>query len=128
MAALAASVSPLLDADPGDFDSIEKFFQRHYKEMTQEELEHVLERIRTDVERRFGVRPEITAPPPLEGVEFVFALNVSRCNGNRKCVHACVAENNQGRTPELQYIRVLEIPKGTIDLERANHYYDHESG
>ena len=33
----------------------------------------------------------------MDGVEFVYALNLSRCIGCRKCVHACVEENNQTR-------------------------------
>jgi molybdopterin-containing oxidoreductase family iron-sulfur binding subunit len=45
---------------------------------------------------------------PMDGVEFVYCLNLTRCIGCRKCVHACVAENNQSRNPEIQYIRVLE--------------------
>ena len=61
---------------------------------------------------------------PREGVEFVYALNLSRCVGCRKCVYACVEENNQSRTPEMQYIRVLEMPRGSIDMERGNHHYD----
>ncbi|MHC5023748.1 MAG: 4Fe-4S dicluster domain-containing protein [Planctomycetota bacterium] len=127
MAALAAAMSPLLDLEAGDFDSLEEFLQRHYKEMSDAELEQALARIRSDVERRFGVEANISAPPPLDGVEFVYALNLSRCNGNRRCVHACVEENNQSRSPEIQYIRVLELPKGTIDLERADHHFERET-
>jgi Fe-S-cluster-containing dehydrogenase component len=48
-----------------------------------------------------------------------------RCIGCRKCVHACVAENNQSRSPEIQYIRVIEMPRGTLDVEKGNHHYDH---
>ena len=55
-------------------------------------------------------------------------LNLSRCIGCRKCVHACVAENNQSRRPEIQYIRVLEMPRGTMDLEQGDHYYDRPTG
>jgi molybdopterin-containing oxidoreductase family iron-sulfur binding subunit len=124
IAAFAASISPLLDADPESFDDFDDFLQKHYKEMTDADLEVALERIAQKVQRRFGVSANVSAPPPLDGVEFVYALNLSRCNGNRKCVHACVAENNQSRAPELQYIRVLAMPKGTIDLERAVHDYD----
>jgi molybdopterin-containing oxidoreductase family iron-sulfur binding subunit len=49
---------------------------------------------------------------PMNGVEFVYCLNLTRCVGCRKCVHACVAENNQSRSPEIQYIRVLKMPNG----------------
>ena len=50
----------------------------------------------------------------MDGVEFVYALNLSRCIGCRKCVHACVAgEQPEPRNPEIQYIRVLEMPRGS---------------
>jgi Fe-S-cluster-containing dehydrogenase component len=129
VAAVAASLKPLLDADldPGDFASIEKFLQKHYKELSPEQMERVLVRIAGEVESRYGVRPDLRDIKAQDGVEFVYALNLSRCIGCRRCVHACVAENNQSRDPEVQYIRVLELPKGTIDIERANHHYDHES-
>ncbi|MCK4872762.1 MAG: 4Fe-4S dicluster domain-containing protein [Phycisphaerales bacterium] len=125
-AALVASLKPLMDPelDPGDLGSIQRFLQKHYKEMSTEDMDAALARIRNDVERRYGLRPDIRDIKPMDGVEFVFALNLSRCIGCRKCVHACVAENNQSRDPEIQYIRVLEMPKGTIDIERASHHYD----
>jgi molybdopterin-containing oxidoreductase family iron-sulfur binding subunit len=123
-AAVAAALSPLRDLDPDDLPTAEEFLQKHYKEMTAADRERVLERIRKEVERRHGVTPHLTDPPALDGVEFVYGLNISRCIGCRKCVHACVKENNQSRSPEIQYIRVLEMEKGSIDVETANHHYD----
>jgi molybdopterin-containing oxidoreductase family iron-sulfur binding subunit len=126
LAAFAAALSPLRRLDRDRDDSFRNFFQKHYKEMSREEMTQVLERIRGDVSRRFGVEASLSAPPPLDGVEFVYALNLSRCNGNRRCVHACVAENNQSRDPEMQYIRVIEMPQGTFNLEEGNHHYTGE--
>ncbi len=123
MAALGAALAPLREYD-GSTLSLERIFQKHYKEMTPEEKEVVLERIRTEVEERYGVRPELSDYRPLDGVEFAYALNLGRCIGCRKCVHACVAENNQSRDPEIQYIRVLKMPRGSIDPEHSDHYYD----
>lgn len=123
-AAVAAALSPLKDLDPDDLPSIEKFLQKHYKEMTPQDKQAALDRIRKDVERRYNVKVNVTAPPPLDGVEFVYALNISRCIGCRKCAHACVAENNQSRSPEIQYIRVLKMEKGSIDLESSDHHYE----
>src|SRR5512139_196145 len=124
LSALAAALSPLRQLDPDDLPTAEEFLQKHYKEMTPEERGKVLERIRKEVERRHKVTPTVTDPPPLDGVEFVYGLNISRCIGCRKCVHACVKENNQSRSPEIQYIRVLEMEKGSIDVETANPHYD----
>lgn len=122
--AVAAALSPLRNLDPDDIPSVEELLQKHYKEMTPEEKERVFSRIRAEVERRYHVRPRLSDPPPLEGVEFVYGLNISRCIGCRKCVHACVKENNQSRRPQIQYIRVLEMEKGSIDVETSDHHYD----
>jgi molybdopterin-containing oxidoreductase family iron-sulfur binding subunit len=127
LGAVAASLSPLGRLSEVDDDSFAHFFQKHYKEMSPEEMAATLERVRRDARERFGVDVRVGDPPPIPGVEFVYALNLSRCNGNRRCVHACVKENNQSRDPEMQYIRVIRMPRGTIDVEKGDHYYDPET-
>ncbi|MGD9688243.1 MAG: 4Fe-4S dicluster domain-containing protein [Phycisphaerales bacterium] len=124
MAALAAALAPLRELASDEIVSLDQFLQKHYKEMTPQEMERALERIRAQVEERYAVRPHLRDIKPMEGVEFAYALNLSRCIGCRKCVHACVAENNQSRSPEVQYIRVIEMPRGTLDVEKGNHHYD----
>jgi len=57
-------------------------------------------------------------------VEFGYALNIGRCVGCRKCVYACMKENNQSRNPQIQYIRVLQMKKGSIDVETSDHTYE----
>jgi molybdopterin-containing oxidoreductase family iron-sulfur binding subunit len=121
LAALAASLKPLLQLK--DFTSMEKFLQKYYKEMDGEEMEQVLARISREVEKRYEVRPEVRDLKPMDGVEFVYALNLTRCIGCRKCVHACVQENNCSRNPEVQYIRVLKMPHGSLDIEKSDHDY-----
>jgi Fe-S-cluster-containing dehydrogenase component len=123
LGALAAALSPLKDLDRSDF-TVEKFLQKHYKELTKEEMNHILLRIRREVKSRYNVDATLTDIKPMEGVEFAYALNLGRCIGCRRCVHACVAENNQSRSPELQYIRVLEMERGSVDIERGNHHYE----
>ncbi len=120
--ATAAALSPLKHLK--DFPSFDAWFQEHYKELTPEEMEKVLARIRKEVERKYGVVPNLTDPRPMTGVEFAYALNIGRCVGCRKCVHACVKENNQSRNPEIQYIRVLQMEKGSIDVETSEHHYE----
>jgi Fe-S-cluster-containing dehydrogenase component len=125
MAALAASLAPLRELS--DYTSMEKFLQKHYKEMTPEEMRKVLDRIAREVEEQYKVRPQVRDHKPMNGVEFVYCLNLTRCIGCRKCVHACVAENNQSRNPEIQYIRVLKMPHGSLDVEKAEHNYSPET-
>lgn len=124
VSAVAGAISPLRHLDPADVPSLEQFLQKHYKEMTPEDKERVFARISQSVQTRYGVDATVSDPPPLEDVEFVYGLNLSRCIGCRRCVHACVAENNQSRAPEIQYIRVLEMEKGSINVETAEHCYD----
>jgi len=124
LAALAAALSPLRELH--NFTSAEQWLQKYYKELTPEEMERVLKRIAAEVQRDYGVEAQVRDLKPMNGVEFVYALNLTRCIGCRKCVHACVAENNQSRNPEIQYIRVLRMPHGSIDMEKAEHNYDPE--
>ncbi|UCE60236.1 MAG: 4Fe-4S dicluster domain-containing protein [Phycisphaerales bacterium] len=123
-AALAAALSPLRDLTGDNVPSVEEFLQKHYKAMTPEEIQVVLKRIERKVEQRYEVDVSVQDVKPLDGVEFVYALNVSRCIGCRKCVHACVEENNHSRAPEIQYIRVLKMEKGSINVETSDHHYD----
>ena len=44
--------------------------------------------------------------------------------GCRKCEYACAEENNTSRDPQIHYIRVLEIEKGTLDLEHSDTDYE----
>ncbi len=125
LTAFAAALSPLKDVTLDDVNTLESLLQKHYKEMNEEDMQAALDRIRSQVEIRYDIRPDIKDIKAKDGVEFVYALNLSRCVGCRKCVHACVDENNQSREPEIQYIRVLEMPRGSTDIEKGNHHYDH---
>lgn len=104
-------------------DALGGFFQDHYQRMTKDEIAAALARIERNAERRFGVPVSCRDTPPLPGVVFGYALNISKCKGYRDCVKACVQENNLGRDSQLQYIRVLELDRGTFDLDKADHYY-----
>ncbi|HEV2393998.1 MAG TPA: 4Fe-4S dicluster domain-containing protein [Verrucomicrobiae bacterium] len=125
VAALAASLAPLRELK--NYTSVEQFLQKHYKEMTPAEMQKVLDRIAREVEQQYHLRPTVRDYKPMDGVEFIYCLNLTRCIGCRKCVHACVAENNQSRTPEIQYIRVLKMPHGSLDMEKGDHNYAPES-
>ncbi|MDP7070721.1 MAG: 4Fe-4S dicluster domain-containing protein [Phycisphaerales bacterium] len=126
-AALGAALSPLADLDTDKVFAGEDFFREHYKELTAEDKARLFADIEAQIDREYGVQATVGDPRPLPGVEFVYALNLSRCDGNRACVHACVKENNQSREPEIQYIRVLEMPIGTFELERGNQYYSEKT-
>jgi Fe-S-cluster-containing dehydrogenase component len=71
-----------------------------------------------------GVAMKVSDAGPMPGVEFAYALDLSRCIGCRRCVHARVEENNQSRDPELHWIRVLSMEKEKgVDFGHADPYY-----
>lgn len=108
-------------------DAFAGFFQKHYQQMSADEIEAALERIERKANARYGAEIDCGAAPPIEGVVFGYAINISRCKGYRDCVHACVKENNLGRDSQVEYIRVLQMDQGTLNLESSDHYYDPET-
>ena len=107
--------------------SMDEFLQQHYERLTPPQMEKVLARIEREIKRDYHVDAEVKDTKPIPGVQFAYALNIGRCIGCRRCVYACMHENNQSRDPQIQYIRVLELEKGSMDIEKANHYYDDET-
>lgn len=103
-------------------------FQDHYQRMSPDEINRALARIERKAQRRYGADVSCADTPPQPGVVFGYALNITRCKGYRDCVTACVAENNHGRDPaSTQYIRVLEMDRGSRELDQSDHYYDRAS-
>lgn len=51
--------------------------------------------------------------------KWAMVIDVKACIGCRRCVYACVEENNIGRNSGFTYIQVLEMEPGVIDIEHA---------
>jgi Fe-S-cluster-containing dehydrogenase component len=49
--------------------------------------------------------------------KWAMVIDVKACIGCRRCVYACVKENNIGRDSGFTYIQVLEMSPGEIDLD-----------
>ncbi|MDO8880864.1 MAG: 4Fe-4S dicluster domain-containing protein [Coriobacteriia bacterium] len=64
------------------------------------------------------------AEPPGDE-KWAMVIDVKACIGCRRCVYACVKENNIGRNSGFTYIQVLEMDKGKVDVEHASLAYDH---
>jgi len=103
----------------------EKYLRKHFTELSPEEVELRIARLSEDYRRRFGQSVQISATRAQEQVSFGYALDLSRCIGCRRCVYACVKENNQSRSPQIHWIRVLEMEKEKgVDFAHANPYYN----
>jgi Fe-S-cluster-containing dehydrogenase component len=114
------------DAEPLS-DMFGRLFQKHYQRMSPDEVKEAVARIGRRAKRQYGEDITVGTEPAMDGVVFGYALNISKCKGVRKCVEACVAENNTGRDSSMQYIRVLELDHGDMNLNRADHYYEAET-
>lgn len=122
-----AGIAALLSLPGCNQVAIEEFLQNHFSEMSPEELKGVLARLEEKYSRRFNKQITVEATPAIPGTVFGYALDIGRCVGCRRCVHACVKENNQSRNPEIQWIKVFEMDKQHgIDFHHATPYYDPE--
>lgn len=100
----------------------QKFFQKHYKKLSSKEKKVIFQRLKEEAREKYSVDITVSDPQPIPGVKFAYFLDLSKCNGSRKCVEACAKENNQD--PSVGgYIKVFEMPKGTKNLEKGNCYY-----
>ncbi len=120
---VTASALPVKKADAGFLDT---FFQEHFREMSKDEIEEVLTRLEKEYTETYKKSVSVQATPPLPGVVFGYGLDLSRCIGCRRCVYACVGENNQSRDPQIHWISVLRFKKGEkwSDLEESEKYYN----
>jgi len=108
-----------------DAETRESFFQRNFRELGKEELKRVVARLEREYKDEYGVDIKIGTEPPIDNVVFAYALDLSRCVGCRRCVYACVKENNQSRDPQIHYIHVLEMEKRHgVDLYHSDLYYE----
>ncbi|MBF0177805.1 MAG: 4Fe-4S dicluster domain-containing protein [Magnetococcales bacterium] len=122
----SGSLLAMADADGAVSDTLGSFFQDHYLRMQPHEVVAALARIERRIQRDYGVKATCSATLPQPAVAFAFALNLSKCAGTRRCVEACVQENNCGRDGTLQNIRVLEMDAGQQDLSKGDPYYQPE--
>jgi len=107
---------------------IERLLKRRFVELSDERREEILAELEAAVQEKYG-RDDITVGDTraMDGVEFAYGLDLSRCVGCRRCVYACVHENNQSRDPQIHWIRVLEMAKDHgIDFAESDVYYDSE--
>jgi molybdopterin-containing oxidoreductase family iron-sulfur binding subunit len=104
----------------------EEFLQKRFQEMSPEEIREMIARLEENYSEKYGVNIKVKTTPPRKNVLFGYALDISRCIGCRRCMHACVEENNPSRDVQIQWIRVVRMKKGEINLEKSEHYYNPE--
>ena len=124
----AAGVIAALTLGACDAKKTEELLQKHFTELTKEELAKVIARLESEYAETYKAAIKVGTTAPMENTVFGYALDLSRCIGCRRCVYACVKENNQSQDPQIHWIRVLELDKEKgVDLAHANSYYNPET-
>jgi molybdopterin-containing oxidoreductase family iron-sulfur binding subunit len=101
---------------------------RRLHEVPRERLRQAVRDLERDYSTKYGTDVSVSDAGPLPGVVFAAALDLSRCKGCRRCVYACVEENNQSRGPQVHWIRVLSMDKERgVDFSHADAYYAPET-
>src|SRR5690349_2911271 len=97
-------------------------------EIPKATLRQRIEEMERQYQENLGQTIKVADTQAKPGVQFAYALDISRCIGCRRCVYACVEENNQSRNPQIHWIRVLSMEKDKgVDFEHANAYYQPET-
>ena len=124
-AAVTSSAAAL--AACGDKAALNEFLQRDFRSLSKEKIAKILERLEKEYTNTYGKPFTVSAKEPIPETFFGYALDLSRCIGCRKCVYACIDENNQSHDPQIHWIQVLEMEKETgVDFMHADLYYDHK--
>jgi Fe-S-cluster-containing dehydrogenase component len=93
-------------------------------EVSKETLRKRVEEMEREYQESLSTTIKVSDTQPTPGVQFAYALDISRCIGCRRCVYACVEENNQSRDPQIHWIQVLSMEKEKgVDFAHADPYY-----
>ena len=94
-------------------------------DVPRERLRQLVRDMEREYSAAYGKDVTVSDAGPQPGVLFGYALDISRCIGCRRCVYACVEENNQSRDPQVHWIRVLQMDKAHgVDFTHADEYYE----
>ena len=104
----------------------QEYIKGNYRFMTEEERAETIARLERIAQLQRGLDITIQSTEAVPGVQFGYAFNISKCKGYRRCVEACINENNLDRHADTQYIRIFEFENGVVDLEHGDATFQHE--
>ncbi len=125
VAALAGASGLLTEANDAQAKvTWAEWFQYNFRLMSEEEKKECIERLEKRYTEDFGKKTTVSTTPPMKDVLYGYALNVQKCIGCRRCVKACVKENNQSRyESQIEWIRVIRMEKGKFSVEDMDKGY-----
>ena len=109
-------------------EAMKEFLQKNFRTLTKKEKQEIVRNLEKKYTAKYGKEFHVSDEMAAEGVEFAYALDLSRCVGCRRCVYACVGENNQSREPQIHWIQVLQMNKERgIDFMDSDVHYNPET-
>ena len=106
-----------------------EWFQKNYRLMTEQEKLEAIDRLEKRYSEEYGKKVTVDGSLAMPDVLFGYALNIQKCIGCRRCVKACVRENNQSRAnPEIEWIRVLRMEKGKFSAANMDQGFPEDYG
>ena len=119
-----------LMAQPGDAKAAIEWaehFQKNYRLMTPEEKQEARVRLEKRYSGEYGKKVAVDTTEAQPGMLMGYALNIRKCIGCRRCVKACVEENNQSRGARpgerIEWIQVLRMERGEFTKEKMDQGY-----
>jgi len=106
----------------------EEYLKGNFRRMSDEEKAATIDRLERLSRIRQGTEVNMASTEARPGVVYGYAFNISKCQGYRNCVEACIQENNLDREAGTQYIRIFEMEQGTSmdDLDHGDATYQHQ--
>jgi len=108
-------------------EAFDEFLQQNFRTLSKKEKDKIIKNLEIKYKEKYGKEFHVSDKPAIEGTLFGYALDLSRCIGCRRCVYACVKENNQSRDPQIHWIEVLQMEKEKgIDFPHSTAQYNPE--
>jgi Fe-S-cluster-containing dehydrogenase component len=103
-----------------------EYIKGNYRFMNDAERAETIARLEELAKLKRGEEVTIQSTGAQPGVIFGYAFNISKCQGFRNCIEACINENNLDRRAETQYIRIFEMQEGEVNFDLGDATFQHE--
>ena len=121
LAAFGKAISPLYTIPENV--SLDEFLQRHYKELNDEDKQRVFA-AGSGNPPAIWCRSDDLRSAAHSRSQICLCDQSQQMQWHGKCMEACAKENNHHRGTNQSYIRVIEMSKGTMDMEQGSTTYE----